>query len=44
MATSEQEVLHEVKKWMPHLQILTPVSLRTQSHNIALAFVHANTY
>lgn len=38
-ASSEQEVLHEVKKWMPHLHILSPAHLRQQSLNLAQAFI-----
>lgn len=42
-ATSEQEVLHEVKKWMPHLHIIEPESLKQKTHQLAAEFIAAKT-
>lgn len=44
--TSEAEILHEVKKWMPHLRVIEPVSLRENAQKIAQAFLqppHSST-
>lgn len=42
-ATSEAEVLHEVKKWMPHLRVLKPESLKVNVQKIAQAFLYPTT-
>lgn len=41
--TSETEVLHEVKKWMPHLRVLEPESLKENAQKIAQAFLYPTT-
>lgn len=38
-ATSEQEVLHEVKKWMPNLHIVAPAGLKKRSLQLAHIFM-----
>lgn len=38
-ATSEAEVLHEVKKWIPHLHIIEPESLKQKAHQLAQTFI-----
>lgn len=38
-ATSEQEVLHEVKKWMPNLHIVAPAELKKRSLQLAHIFM-----
>lgn len=39
-ATSHNEILHEIKKWMPHLIVLEPQSLREASLAIAREFLN----
>ncbi len=38
-ATSEAEVLHEVKKWIPYLQIVSPTELKEKSKQLAQTFI-----
>lgn len=42
-ATSHNEVLHEIKKWMPNLIVLEPKTLQTASLEIAQEFLGANS-
>lgn len=41
--TSEAEVLHEIKKWMPYLRVIEPASLRENAQKIAHSFLHPTT-
>ena len=41
MATSEREVLHEVKKWVPDLLVRSPRPLAMQARQMAQAFAEA---
>ncbi|MFP4332366.1 MAG: helix-turn-helix transcriptional regulator [Campylobacterales bacterium] len=42
-ATSFNEVLHEVKKWMPNLLILSPKNLQEESLKLADSFIDSTT-
>jgi predicted DNA-binding transcriptional regulator YafY len=42
-ATSFKEVLHEVKKWMPNLLVLTPKRLKEESIEVASSFIDSTT-
>jgi hypothetical protein len=41
LATSEREVFHEIKKWMPDLVIIDPQSLVRQAKAIAEKFLES---